>query len=200
MNGAGVSWAVNIVQDGDYMFYWRYASGNQRPAQFTLNGTAAGGNLDFVDTDGSWTTWYIQQSDPVYLTEGYYDAKLIATNGNGLGNIDYLGILAFSDKAAEALDCDSLLTSIDDVAHGMQAEKLRLYPVPASELVNIELMAPNSSIERVTLYNISGKTMLVEEASQSKIQLNVSQMRPGIYLVKVEGRGGEIYTRRLVIE
>ena len=196
---AGISWAVSIVEDNEYKFYWRYASANQRQATFTLNDTIGGETLDFVDTDGSWTTWYIQSSEAIFLTKGEYEVKLEAETSNGLGNIDYMQILAFSDTAAESFNCDSLNTSIDFV-YDAHSENVSIYPVPASDLVNIELLNPNGTIARVGLFDISGREILAKESSQRGIQLNTSQLNPGMYMVKVKSRSGQLYIKRLLIK
>ena len=198
VNGSGINWAVDIQADGDYIFYWRYASGNDRAAELTLNGAVSGGSLDFLNTDGSWTTWYIQTSNPVNLTKGYYDVQLTATTSNGLGNIDYLGVLAFSSTAAEGLHCDSIAMSIDD-AWGT-TDDISIYPVPASDFLNIQLLAPNARMESVVIYDISGKTLLAKASSDRETQLDIRRLSPGIYLARVKSSTGKMYIKRFIIK
>jgi endoglucanase len=68
-----------------------------------------------------------------------------------------------------------------------EALNVKLYPIPAKDLLNIE--AP-SIVERVAIYNILGQEVLNEVANNELVSVNVSSLIPGIYIVKatIEGK------------
>ncbi len=196
-SGAGISWAINIEEEGEYSFYWRYATETQRPGKLSINGTQIGSTLDFPSTEESWSTWFLQGSDVVTLTPGYYEVELSATSGGGLGNIDYMQILSFNDLPAAPLDCDTLYSSINTV-YG-SPEDLSVYPAPASELVNIKMLDFNTNIQRVSLFDLTGKATMVKACSENEIQLDVSRLKRGVYMAKVECSSGKVYMKRIVV-
>ena len=195
-SGAGITWAINIEADGEYKFYWRYATETTRPGEFVINETIGEAELDFPSTE-AWTTWQLQGSDAVYLTAGEYEVKLTATTAGGLGNIDYMQIISFNDPFAQALECDSLTTSVYSVFGS--PDQISLYPVPAFDLINVKILDTNTSIRRVSLYDVTGKAVLTKEFFANEIQLDVSQLTPGVYQTKVESSAGTVYLKRLVI-
>lgn len=74
-------------------------------------------------------------------------------------------------------------------SRALTAEKIILYPVPASEVLNIK--TDNMSVDRITVFDISGKEVLIKEvkSQQEILQLNISTLKSGIYMVKVNGGG-----------
>ncbi|MBE0639120.1 MAG: S8 family serine peptidase [Bacteroidales bacterium] len=82
---------------------------------------------------------------------------------------------------------------------GVQAlsSQISVYPNPADDLVTIYI----SSNDREVTYAISdvdGKLVYQSNFSGSETSLNVSDFKPGIYMIRLE-IGGEIFTRRLVV-
>ena len=161
--GSGITWAVDIVQDGEYKFYWRYATETNRPGEFTINETIGTDVLDFPNTE-TWDNWQLQASDVVYLTAGEYEVKLAGITATGLGNIDYMQVLSFNDLPVQAFECDSLISTVHSVG---SPNDLRIYPVPAYGVVNIEILDHNTSIQRVSIYDVTGQAVLLKEASSS---------------------------------
>lgn len=195
--GEGISWAIDIEEDGEYKLYWRYASVGQRAAEFTINGIVESSALEFPSTE-DWTAWFLQASDVVYLTAGEYEVELTATSGNGLGNIDYMQVLSFNDLPAQALECDSLSTSVQSIYGSLN--QVSIYPTPASKTVNIKILDSNTNVQRIDLYDITGKALLTKQYSARAVQLDVSRLNPGTYVVKVENDSGVVYIKQLVVD
>lgn len=61
------------------------------------------------------------------------------------------------------------------------ASNVKLYPIPAKDLLNIE--AP-STVERVAIYNILGQEVLNEVTNNEIVSVNVSSLTSGIYVIK----------------
>lgn len=70
---------------------------------------------------------------------------------------------------------------------GLSTEKfetnaLSVYPVPTQNQLNIEY---NSTLEAVKIYNLLGQEVQSEKTSSNDLQLNLSALSPGVYLVKL---------------
>lgn len=63
----------------------------------------------------------------------------------------------------------------------------------SGDLLHIQSAA---ALERVTVYNISGQKILEKTAAESTI--SVSQLQPGVYIVKVKTAGGEEGTAKVI--
>ncbi len=75
------------------------------------------------------------------------------------------------------------------------APELSVYPNPASEMVFIGTVDPVSSI---MISDITGKLVLAEE-NLTTGQVDVSGLKPGVYMVKIETTRRGIATHRLII-
>lgn len=75
-----------------------------------------------------------------------------------------------------------------------QAATVTLYPNPAKEAINI---SANSSIEKVTIFNMLGQEIGKLEGGENSIQMDISHLKPGIYFAKVNS-DGSMQTLRFV--
>ncbi|MBX2811282.1 MAG: pectate lyase [Myxococcales bacterium] len=89
-NGQGVTWSIT-GPSGAYTLRWRYANGStaNRSGQVLVNGSNFS-TEDFPGTGGweSWTT----TSVTLNLSGGTKTVRLVANQGSGLANIDYLEV------------------------------------------------------------------------------------------------------------
>ncbi len=77
-------------------------------------------------------------------------------------------------------------------------KELKLYPNPANNLLNIELESDDPA--QIELYNLNGQMLKAVSINfGGTIQLDVSQLEKGMYVVKAT-QNNEIYTQQLVIE
>lgn len=63
-----------------------------------------------------------------------------------------------------------------------ETNALSVHPIPTQDLLNINY---NSKLETVKVYSLLGQEVLSEDPSSEDVQLNVSTLNPGIYLVKL---------------
>ncbi len=198
--GAGLSYAVNIVESGTFRFAWRYATSTDRAGKILIN-DAFISNLDFLNTSGSWDVWELQYTDEIQLDAGTYEIQVVATTSGGLGNIDYLKVVSVNQELVEAVSCDSLHTGIrnTNLQSGALAENILLYPNPASNEIYIEIESENGRIEQVQLIDITGKEILNKELNSKNTTLDISNFESGIYLVKLHSNHGTC-VKRLVVE
>ena len=72
-------------------------------------------------------------------------------------------------------------------------EVVRIFPNPAGNTLNISL--DNAILRSVVIYDLSGREVFAEtvsDATARKHQLNLSQLPPGAYVVKVETGNGNV--------
>lgn len=69
---------------------------------------------------------------------------------------------------------------------------LSVYPNPAGSTITVETSAMNESGKKVMMvYNGVGQPMMTVELTSSKMQVNVSMLKPGIYYMKIANGGTE---------
>ncbi|MFY9243851.1 MAG: BspA family leucine-rich repeat surface protein [Polaribacter sp.] len=91
---------------------------------------------------------------------------------------------------------DSSVLSVDDFNE--EKASLLLYPNPTSTILNVSFSS-NQTLETIDVYNLIGKKVISENANNQKdIELNVSNLSTGIYVVKVKS-GNKIISKKLVI-
>ena len=75
---------------------------------------------------------------------------------------------------------------------------IQLFPNPASEYLTID--SRQTSINGVELYDLHGKPIRSRISHlEGSLQLDVGELPAGIYYLKIEGAGGSILTRKIVI-
>ncbi len=76
-----------------------------------------------------------------------------------------------------------------------------LYPNPASEFINLQLNLTEAGLVRITVYNhFNGPVLTVERnvTAQGTLRLPVRHLRAGVYLLKIEKGGQQVFTRLIV--
>jgi hypothetical protein len=74
---------------------------------------------------------------------------------------------------------------------------LKIYPNPATDMLNI---SSENAINKVTIYNVVGQVVMDQTyLNNNHIQLNVSSLKPGLYLIKV-GEGKDAIMGKFLIE
>jgi hypothetical protein len=75
--------------------------------------------------------------------------------------------------------------------------QIELYPNPASDFVTVEIPDIKAKVQ-VSVYSADGKMLHSETITQSLTQVDVSYLKPGIYILRFDSEG-EVATRRLVV-
>ena len=117
---------------------------------------------------------------------------LLLNNSNNLYSMGYngsgaLGDGTYTDKNTPILfNCSTL--SITDFNN----DSVSIYPNPCSDFLNIELKNENET-NNITILDISGKILLVENNVNSKIDL--TNFKTGVYVVKINSNEKVIYKK-----
>jgi PKD repeat protein len=127
---------------------------------------------NFGDNTGS----IAQNPIKTYFVNGNYNVCLTATNSFG------------SNTVCQQVTADNV--GINDVAF---SNKITLFPNPTSGVVNMVIEGNVTSDLTVTVYNVLGEVAAAPsfyKAGTTNIQLNLSGVSNGLYLVKVQGNEG----------
>ncbi len=93
---------------------------------------------------------------------------------------------------------DTISYSIRNTANGIEEAKvqnasLKIYPNPASSVLNFNYQSANSKIVRARIADISGRTVL--DAAVSTQSINIDQLPVGMYQLQLVDRNGQAYNR-----
>ncbi len=78
-------------------------------------------------------------------------------------------------------------------------DNFSVYPNPASDLLNITLLADPSTIADVEIVNLLGQTVYVGKAASGNTQISVTNFDNGVYSIRVN-ENGELMNRKFVIQ
>ncbi len=86
---------------------------------------------------------------------------------------------------------------LSDVSTGIAEKRnedaiLKIYPNPASSVVNIQAGSKSNDMRQIEISDYTGKTILKEFLYGSVMQLDISSFPPGIYFVKSNGKFGRL--------
>lgn len=99
----------------------------------------------------------------------------------------YLSFRAFSDPDQFYLALDNVKIFEADLAtQNVNQSTLKFYPNPVKDMLTISDV---NEISSYTIYDLSGKQLVSASAKSSKLELNVSQLKPGMYIVKAKSDG-----------
>jgi hypothetical protein len=96
---------------------------------------------------------------------------------------DTFQIKTFEFNALASLSVKDIDQMIQDV---------RLYPNPASEIVNI---SSAETIDRVSVYDLTGRVIKQSNPNKSSFRLNISDLNKGVYLIKLNAGDKESTTK-----
>lgn len=102
-------------------------------------------------------------------------------------------------------NCDSIPISISIVGLNeleIKDGRLKIYPNPSRDLLNVELMDISKSNFTLKLTSILGKEETFEliKKQENNMQLNVSHLKKGIYFLQVFDKGKLIHTKKVIKE
>ena len=133
------------------------------------NGTWA--SLDFVKGNNKASTYTFEDKDPLSIS--YYRLRQVDFDGK------------------ETL---SKVVSVSQILKG----SIGIFPNPTSDKVNITL-SDNDRLESTTVavYNLIGKQVLVQKTTANTLELDMSSLAKGTYLLKIN-TNNSIYTKKII--
>lgn len=119
-------------------------------------------------TLSGWNSLDIPKSEFKSLTSKVPIAQFVFS---GLPGTIYMDNIYFS-KVATNLSITKFETS-----------NVRMYPTPVTNYLTIEA---NSTIERVSVYNLLGQEILVKDPKSNSIILQIDELQKRVYIVKTD--------------
>ena len=145
-------------------------SSTPESAANALDGTASavvsGGTAPYII---EWNNLAIGTPN-VYLTQGWYTANIIDSNGCATTDSVFVGVTGLNS---------------------LSADQLIAYPNPSKDQINFPF-----EVERVTIYDQSGALVLDEK---NKSQINTSQLANGVYSMHIGIQGDSSIIRLIVL-
>lgn len=137
-------------------------------------------------------------SDPLVLTGSHNwttsadtknDENTIIIHDATIANIYYQSFYQnFYDLGGTLSAC--LTTDTKDFATG---EKLNIFPNPATDKITIK---NNSAVNNeVSIFSISGQLMIHKELKSPEMNIDISTLSQGIYIIKVSGNSDSLMTK-----
>ena len=77
----------------------------------------------------------------------------------------------------------------------LDKNQFQVYPVPATNILNIK---STRSIRQITIFNLRGQQLLIQNKNTQKI--NISNLNNGIYILKIQTKNGLSITKKIIIK
>jgi hypothetical protein len=75
-------------------------------------------------------------------------------------------------------------TSLED-ALASRGVKVEVYPNPATDMINVELLQSNFKTSTLNIYNVRGEEVMSSVMTGNKKALDIQKLSNGVYLIKV---------------
>jgi hypothetical protein len=92
--------------------------------------------------------------------------------------------------------CESTVQFIISGLSEKDAEKIKIFPNPASTVIYVDLSGSNDQIENLRLVSIHGQVL---NESRKADRINISALREGLYILQIQLSGGEKISKRVLI-
>ena len=135
--------------------------------------------------------------------DAYYTAmSVIGTSDGGVLMMGSRNVLDDNknnlDIQLVKLDSNGQTTWIKNIS--FSKTKIRLYPNPASIMLNIELSASEEKISEVEIYNALGQSMLSINPQSAKAQIDIRRLPSGVYIMEGRTLKGQRFSGKFVKE
>ena len=76
--------------------------------------------------------------------------------------------------------------------------EILIYPNPFSQKITLTLLKNNTVIKSISIHDINGKLILVEQYNSNTINVNLNQYSKGIYFVKIIDNNGNVTAKKII--
>jgi PKD repeat protein len=129
--------------------------------------------------DGNTSTE--QSPTHTYTTDGVYSVTLVASN----------------DGSSDTLVVDDLITVGAVGVEDIENPSLTIYPNPSEGQIHISL--PGISVEKITILDLTGKTVQFDNTMQTFGTLSIEIPKQGIYFVKIQSED-QVFMKKILIQ
>jgi hypothetical protein len=185
---------INTSTDKDF---YRFTIINAGTVSITLTNLPADFDLLLYNSSGtpiaqSKASGTANEAINTTLAAGDYAVRV--RGKNGAFNATNCYIL----KVAAGTASRAIAAAGTDDAMRSSGASFKIYPNPVTSALYINLPSSASKHE-IKVYDVNGKVVAAQKASQHTVQINLSKIIAGVYFVKVtNGDGKEVYTSRFI--
>lgn len=136
--------------------------------------------------------WEITGDTDLADVSEFSDALQITAEGNGDGTLHIKATTVDGSNLTDEIDI--VLSNQSNSTDNLEEAGIGLYPNPASNRLFIEI--PGAEAE-MTLFNMHGAALMQHELYQGKNEVDISALREGMYMIRME-IDGRVITDRFV--
>ncbi|MCB0855392.1 MAG: immunoglobulin domain-containing protein, partial [Bacteroidetes bacterium] len=141
---------------------------------------ASGSNLNFQ--------WYLGGSPVSGANGSILEITGVTPADSGIYYCVISGSCTPQVQTVDATLSVVISTRIDDFAGDFP---ISIFPNPTRGILNVEILKPILQNQRVSLLDLKGR--IIKEAEiRDRLQINVSDLARGVYLIKIEGNEGTV--------
>lgn len=79
--------------------------------------------------------------------------------------------------------------------------KVKVYPNPFQAILNIQFTGVSSARKTINIFDVNGRMISTQQTAKSLTAVNVKQLTPGTYIIRIQGSNGKIvYTGKVIKE
>ena len=137
------------------------------------------GEVPPIIEGGVFSSFNRQDTVYVHVPCGYVTIYQTAPGWNSYSNFVYDDCLGIEDRGPETF---------------------KVWPNPVEDVVNVQCTMNNGQFEvqTVALFDVYGKLVRTETVTENPARVNVSDLRAGVYLLRVTAADGKEYHRKIV--
>ncbi|MEX1189363.1 MAG: T9SS type A sorting domain-containing protein, partial [Bacteroidia bacterium] len=82
----------------------------------------------------------------------------------------------------------------------LSTDRLKVFPVPASEYVQVQLPIETNEEFNLTVYDLSGRTIKFIQVNSNLSSINISNLNSGIYFIEANTISGKTFTNKFIVQ
>lgn len=188
-----VSFHAQLTGDATYDSLWNFAIGAKSPKDcMMLNEWVSWTRIDYSNANG-WNAFYNRDGSELDASRPYYEednAGLAPDNCPQHDNGKSLFVYAFSQvlqtggekyfPAIYGIIQEGQVAN--EKAQDAYARTISVYPMPATDKVNMVSLDP---MQRIEIYNMAGSLLKHVTLNESVAEMDVTGMAPGTYIARI---------------
>jgi len=140
--------------------------------------------------------------DMGYATALCYSRDTLTIGQLNAGTYELIYYLSLSNPNDTDSDTDTLYFTVQDSSDFQVSdysdENINIYPNPASSQITIDLERFTTDKVEINIYSILGQKMRTLITDKSKVSIDISDLREGVYFVGIIEGKEKIYVKRII--
>jgi uncharacterized repeat protein (TIGR01451 family) len=159
--------------------------------------------MERVNNKITWNFNYIQLPsflENADLCKGYVTFKVKLKPGFAIGDIIPNTASIYFDNNSPIITNTFNTEFTSTLANtAFNSDNFMVYPNPASSLIQISLQHSTETLQNITIYDVLGKSVKEIEATNNEMNIDISTLSKGVYLVQITTESNLKITKKLVI-